>query len=323
MNKSVTIVIKVNHEKNSIIPPGFSARLFGRLGIRMFNRDSGADESQPDIQMPIVDHTVDPSEDRPGCFPWSPSPMVWHNSEDLAYKRTIDDYISAAINYGGPSDLDPAVRHAATLNYFSTDARLIENNYGCYQGLIDKQSDLSSEMATILDKAKNGYASQNELVSLIKDTPLVSIELAKLTHPFGQRSEHLNRMSGLVQAAIVDNGGTFYDENQEQNVGMKISHHEKHTSHFIVTSKSLVGEVDDVVIVKRCAFMVLAREDLHFDPDVIDRMQQMAAKTGSQKWHERVFGRSGAKEFIESAYAGNETQPDFMLPLSTVYYAYR
>lgn len=319
-------MVKVNYEKQSSKPPTLATRLRGRYAIDLFERRRHDDESQPEVEALTNTYDVEPCESRSGCFQWSPSPMLWHKGESLAYKQDIDTLISRAIEHGGPTDLDPAVRQAALLNYLSTDARLIQHNFECYQDLIDKQTDIPADLANILYKARDGFATQTELVSLIQGTQLVSIELAKLTHPFGQRAEHLDTMGQLIEAAVVENGGMLYDGEETQSPRIKISHHQKYTSHFIATSKVIVGEVDDVVIAKRTASMILARADLQFDPAVIKKMKQYASQDDPQKWYEQVFGRSGVKEFIEDVYNNKDTdteQPAFILPLSTVYYGYR
>lgn len=270
---------------------------------------------------PTFQKDLEPSSHEPGRFPWNPSPMLWHTGEAFAYKQTVDAYINDIISTAGPSDLDENVREAIRLNYFSTQMRLMQHNFEAHEHMMAKIEVVPDESVTILEKAKDGLASQDELMSLLVSIPFVSVELAKLTHPFGERAEYLPEMQSLVENAVVAHDGIILDPDDRDQPRVKINNHKSHNDHFIVTAREIVGQMNDVVIAKRMAYMVLADPKLGFDEHIAKKMRQENWNGDMDKWHMRVFKQTGVIEYMSEHI--QDENPAFMLPISTVYYGHR
>lgn len=263
----------------------------------------------------------EPSADYPGRSPWDPSPMSWYRGDDFAYKQSVDAFINGIIETAGPAELSTTARQAVMINFLGTQARLMQHNFEAYEDLTQRYDVTDERIAALLDQAHAGTASQTELLELIRDTPLVSVELAKLTHPYGVRSEYLEPMEDLVLTAIDETNGRIFNENERTEPRLKINHHQHHNDHFIATTRQVIGEVGDVQIAKRTANLILVEESLGFDADIAARMKRRLKEESDQQWHERVFVKSGVQDYLKDVEP--KDQPDWLLPISTVYYAFR
>lgn len=263
----------------------------------------------------------EPSDAYPDRSPWDPSPMDWYSGAGFEYKQRVEAFINKIIETSGPDYLPQVVRQAVLINFLGTQARLMQHNFEAYQDLLQRYDVTDERTANVLERARGGSATQSELVELIRDTPLVSLELAKLTHPYGVRNEYLEPMEELVLAAIDENGGVIYSDDERSAPRIKINHHQKHTDHFIVTSRHVIGEVGDALVAKRTAAVVLVDETLGFDADIASRMKKVVSGEPDEQWHNRVFKKSGVQEYLQAL--DQAEQPAWLQPISTVYYGYR
>lgn len=119
------------------------------------------------------------------------------------------------------------------------------------------------EALEVFNRAVIGYASPAELLFVQKLLGIPSIELASLTHPYGQRIELLKEMRPAVNEAIVLLGGRLVKGvpcTYEVKGGDNLEDPQQ-TQGIHMTRKTIFGYLDDgTEIVERSSFVVLVEQ---------------------------------------------------------------
>ncbi len=99
---------------------------------------------------------------------------------------------------------------AGYIEVLNTSRTLNREAHNTESFIYRKKTDLDglpSEALEVLDRAINGFASPAELLLIAELLGIPTIELASLTHPYGQRIEELKDMRSAINSAILLMGG--------------------------------------------------------------------------------------------------------------------
>jgi hypothetical protein len=128
-----------------------------------------------------------------------------------------------------------------------------------YRGKTDLDG-IPFEVLEVLDRALKGSASPAELLLIARVLEIPTIELASLTHPYGQRIEQLEPMRDAVGEAITLLGGRkIIDKAPEYEVKGSDNPHDPSSMEGIhMTRKRKVGILPDgTEIMERSSFVIL------------------------------------------------------------------
>ena len=275
-----------------------------------------------------IDHDVPTFDEMTDTEHWAfeASPLEWG---DVRYHFEFDGQIADLILTHAPEGIRDSVKNAILMNYMSSKARLIQNNNEAYLDMLSRsQGTFGSDQLEVLDKAKAGFASPNELFRLMKETDLVSLELAKLTHPYGIRMQHAPVMYERIADVLEEN---FEPEQlfPEEPTIIRFFPHDLATDHFIFTTKDIVASNDTLTVIERRAFALQIDEKLGFDSAIRAKIERLSSlinnkesKTGYKKWKKNTIVVSGLQKRIMHDLE-QDNLPDYILPVSTVFYTYR
>ncbi|MBC7459104.1 hypothetical protein H7200_00095 [Candidatus Saccharibacteria bacterium] len=170
------------------------------------------------------------------------------------------------------------------------------------------------ESLEVFERALRGYASPAELLFLSKMLGIPTIELASLTHPYGQRIELLKEMRPSVNNAIELMGGTLvrgiapeYEVKASDN-----PHNPQKMQGLHMTRKTLFGSLPGGTdIIERSSFVIL-----------LDRIPAETAKVirsvryeENPQWSKQVFKRAALDVVVPVLLADDEH--DKAVPVST------
>jgi len=147
---------------------------------------------------------------------WGATPLLLsHESsmQQLAVKGFISDLF---IKKNRPKYISNDVgEYIETLNMARTMQRESRNTASYLYRGVESFESLPLEVISVIDRALRGGASPAELLLVAEILEIPTIELASLTHPYGQRIGLLKEMRPAVNEAIVMMGGTLFDANDE------------------------------------------------------------------------------------------------------------
>lgn len=169
------------------------------------------------------------------------------------------------------------------------------------------------EALEVFNRAVKGFASPAELLFIQKLMGVPSIELASLTHPYGQRIEMLKEMRPAVNEAIVMMGGTLVRGVPPtfEVIASDNPHNPAAIEGIHMTRKTLFGHVDDTEIVERSSFVIL----LDQLPPERARAVRALPFENNKLWAEQVGQACGFAELAPLLLDNDEY--DKAIPVST------
>jgi len=237
----------------------------------------------------------------------------------MRYQNLVRNYVYRLVEERAPDEVSHNLRAIINLHLQSYSAVLMHSNYEAYETLLLSGSAHEPHIADILEKAKASLASPIELLTLNTQTDIRSVELKKLSHPFGLRSEYLDEMDSEVMDAVEKLGGEVFIDSQPDSE-INILPHQYDTDGFIVTARELMGKVDDVLIKKRRTFVVNV-DSPNFDSEVQRRVKEVDPTLPHPKWFEEVVNGTGLAEYVAASLAQPD-EPSGVYPLSTMIYSF-
>jgi hypothetical protein len=272
--------------------------------------------------LPSIDDTqplvMDPSEVSGNVHsPTDPSPITYPPLSEIHYQTQLTDYLHGLVRDQAPDHVSDKVKDIIGLHVDSNNAILMQSNYEAYQMLMMSASEIDEGIAEVIEKAKRSSATPEELLYLNLVTDLPSVELKKLTHPFGHRKEYLKPMDTDVANAIHELGGLIVDQDDDE---VKVIPHYFDTDAFIITTRQLFGTLEDLKIRKRKTYAIDINAPM-FDENIRKRIGEVNLNIPHNVWLDKVLKESGLMECILGALKSPESTP-YLYSLSTMIYSY-
>lgn len=201
------------------------------------------------------------TNDRGEPLSWGATPLIMSPDTKLqqdAVKDVIGDLFSAEHVTAGVSAR--MAEYIEDLNMARTVNRESHNTDSfIYRGKTNLDG-IPLEALEVFNRATKGFASPAELLFISKLLSIPTIELASLTHPYGQRIEQLGEMRAAVNEAIELMGGTLV-RGVRQDFEVKGSDNLRHPEAMEglhMTRKTLFGQLPDgTEIIERSSFVLL------------------------------------------------------------------
>ena len=249
--------------------------------------------------------------------PTDPSPITYPPIEEIPYQHSMDKYISGLISEAAPDEISDKLKGIIDLHLRSHSAVLMHSNYEAYMALMLTESAHDPFILEIIEKAKKSQASVSELLTLNLVTDLRSVELKKLSHPFGLRQEYSKDMDTEVADAIKELDGSLFEDPETV---VSVLPHQYDTTGFIVTSRDYIGNVGEVIIRKRRTYVVNV-DSPEFNPEIRRQIKKVDNSLPHDKWFQQVKDVTGLQGYVNSSVINGKEDPS-MLPLSTMIYSY-
>lgn len=276
--------------------------------------------TRPDEQSPLtlVDPSLSPESQH---SPTDPSPITYMPLSERIYHTDATNFLYELISAGAPPDVSDSLKAMIELHLVSNEAVLMNTNYMAFQMLMMSEDELAPEIMSIIERAKKSMASPSELILLNLETNMPSVELKKLTHPYGHRSEHLEQMDDDVARAIGHHGGCYYPTlDIDTDLEVKILPRQNDPEGFIVTTRERVGTVRELHIRKRKTFAVNVMSP-EFDARIRSKIKAIDSHLPRDEWIQKVVTSTGLREYVDAALLSPYESP-YLYGLSTMIYSY-
>jgi hypothetical protein len=206
------------------------------------------------------------------------------NQQDVLANRQI---LLGLIRIGFPSFISQYVQKTFNARFW---ARLAANDENFSTRLLHENLDeVDLRLRPMIDRGRIGKASPAELMLIRDQLGIRSLEVACLTHPYGDNiKEQLPQMRESVRAAVEVLGGTFDETPQPRYAVKEVLRDEAGKPvAVLMTRKRDVGVVpngtdDSTAIVReRSSFIVRIDDEsrfkqLHYDENIIDTFANIA-----------------------------------------------
>ncbi|RWZ78706.1 MAG: hypothetical protein EOT05_03080 [Candidatus Microsaccharimonas sossegonensis] len=192
---------------------------------------------------------------------WGTTPLV-NTPEVVLQQNDVKSQIAALFENGNiPRYVSKNLaEYIAVLNMSRTYNRENHNrNSYAYRGKTDLDG-VPLEAQEVINRALMGFASPAELLLIARNLEIPTIELASLTHPYGQRIEMLEPMRAAVNDAVdIFGGQRVIDQMPVYTVKGSDNPHDPTIMEGIhTTRKRIIGVLPDTTeLMERSSFVLL------------------------------------------------------------------
>ncbi|MDN5275820.1 MAG: hypothetical protein JWN33_469 [Candidatus Saccharibacteria bacterium] len=273
---------------------------------------------------------LNPRYEKPRPLTWAASPLQLIGRPDITEQQhQVFDALLERTASDVPFDVPKNIQDFMAVNFMTRFHERSMKNVESHDSRLKKDiSDIPLDQLGVYERALNGNASPSELLWVRRTFGMRSIELSKLTHPYGKMIDLLVPMREAVTSAVLENGGKVYEPTETQKLKLlrgemvPPSDTNEATKYAAVamTRKRLVGEVDDDTrIYERSSFIIRVDEATHLDPEITDALNYLQLSNNSNLIQDFLtIPYISSKVF---AFLDNNNF-DVAIPLSTTVYAY-
>lgn len=260
---------------------------------------------------------------------WGATPLTTVGRPDVASMQLrVFDALIDRTEKSAPIDVPEELRQFVLHSFMNRFHGRAQHNQISYNERLKQDfSGLDPVVVKMHERAITGQATPAELLVVRREFGLRSIELARLTHPYGERIEQLDRMRHAVDYGILANGGIVFESEEDQDVKYKIrslsrdAETPEEIKHgFLMTRRRRIGvEGDDTHIHERSSFVVRMDEAGGLDENLVNEMRKVKL-TKDETWIKDMSAAVKLEEVIAALL--KEDNFHTIIPLSTTVYAY-
>ncbi|MFI5212486.1 MAG: hypothetical protein ACHQTE_00815 [Candidatus Saccharimonadales bacterium] len=261
---------------------------------------------------------------------WGATPLVTVGRPQTArmQARVFNELCRRTIN-SAPPDVSHLLQQYvlnSIMNRFHE--RALRNHESYFERLKQDDEDVKPEYSEMFERAKAGLATPEELLIVRDIYGMRSIELARLTHPYGQRIDQLERMRSAVAHGIERSAGIVYTSDEDMDVKYKLrtlsrdadAPEEILQEGFLMTRRRKFGlHGDDTFIHERSSFIVRTDAASGLNPDLISEMRHVNL-SDEDTWMQDLSVAGKLDQVIPPLLASNNFKS--IIPVSTTIYAY-
>ena len=180
-----------------------------------------------------------------------------------------------------------------------------------------------SAQAAVID-AVFGVSNPNDLIKTRETLDMPSIELARLTHPYGRHMKTLGDMRQAVDFAIENNGGRIIEDDSMTTYGVDGGHIRDNGENieigFLMKRKRVRGILlDGTVAIERSTFVLRADKESPLDQDIARQFRNIKIDKNPD-WEKQVMAVITANNLLPDLL--NNNRFEIAIPLSTTTYAF-
>ncbi len=273
-----------------------------------------------------------------GHLTWGNTPFYSSPEQYEVYKKLTERIITSA-----PEGTPDVIQDYVLMHFMSRFYKRQDRNSNSYDDRLNYYSALSEISSSTLDVALAGDCARPiDLLVLRDELGMPSIELARLTHPYGKDMDELPEMKAAVGYAVETLGGEICLGDECTTYSVDGAHVRNMSSGnaeagFLVKRKKLVGTLPDgTIIIERSSYFLRIDNKSRLDQIIAQSMRNVVTQTmsGGIVENMRVLNVYETKDWqAQLAEFGNlnELMPfllkdgefkDVAIPLSTTIYAY-
>ncbi len=254
---------------------------------------------------------------------WAPTP---YGIDRLTAKkqRHVADQLQARSSRHIPPHLPPHIAKLVQLHVIARfHERAADNNMSRDTRLKKDFNDVSPELLRYYHRGERGIATPYQLLKVRQAFGFRSIELARLTHPFGRRIEELVPMRRAVNIGLVALNAHFLQDQPTYHVingDQGVSVNPFIQDGLLMTRERRIADFHDGTQVKeRSSFILRIDAESGFDHTIARKIRTIDT-SNNKKWLQEV---ETITDFGTIAHNLLETNNfDAAIPLSTTTYAY-
>ena len=266
----------------------------------------------------------DPRQELQGYrLTWGATPLNFDgfNNNQMVVYNALTRRIQKSAPESTPDNVKEFMLQHFRSRFFERQNRNAESFNHRYPLVID---DLDGQYGEILGAAINATSNPNDLIKLREKLNMPSIELARLTHPYGMHMETLDEMRIAVDFAIENNGGRLIENDSMTTFGVDGSHIRNKGENielgFLMKRKRVRGVLPDgTVIIERSTFVLRVDDESLLSQDIAKQFRSIKIDKNPD-WNKQVMEIIAAHNLIPGLLDDN--QFDIAIPLSTTTYAY-
>lgn len=212
-------------------------------------------------------------------LPWGATPFNSRDERIAKYQKGMVR-LERQMLKGKPSCVYGDMEDYVETMFLARDAnRTTNNSYSISDMLYGELLETNSEVQDMYERASLGKASPLELLNVFESLGMGSIELAKLTHLYGYRLEHLEPMRQAIKDMIIEKNGVAFDDLQEElrviAFDRSVTASAMAKSAFTIKRKRLVGLVGETRIYERTSFIIRIDEISDFNPELAKKIRSI------------------------------------------------
>lgn len=284
----------------------------------MRNKDTYPTSSTPEHKEGIRHH-----------LEWGATPLTAIGRPDVSVMQArVFDELESRTTKSTPADV-PKVLQDFVLHSFMNrfHERALHNQISYSERLKTDFDGIDRRMLEMHERAVTGNADPAELLAVRREFGLRSIELARLTHPYGERIEQLDRMRHAVEYGILANDGIVFTSEEDQDVKYKIRSLSRDIEApnemnygFLMTRRRKIGiEGNDTHVQERSSFVVRTDEAGGLDPVLVKELKKIKLSQ-DETWLNDISAAIQLEQIIPVLLKDDNFQT--IIPLSTTVYAY-
>jgi len=252
---------------------------------------------------------------------WEPTPGNQRHPNVGSMQDAALQQAQTILELYRPSHLSNELFKFVELFYYSREAnRNVKNidSYRCSQIPLEEIGK-DSVLSCIHEEAMAGRASVHDLLYYMHQVGMPSIELAKLTHIYGHRLEHLPAMRSEIVRAIVDHGGAVTQDKEvfeiiDSDRSITMTSTPKHG--IAMKRKRRIGIVKDIVVLERLSFIVRIDDESKLSGDITSAIKKTEVKSDESR---QSLLHSGLEDEVKLLLKNDDLET--IIPLSTTTYA--
>lgn len=222
--------------------------------------------------------------------PWESTPISEQEWEVQEHQRAVDTMTYEMLQGGSYPHLTQQLEDYVSLIYFSREANRKTKNVQSYRNSLplgpEGELNLPGDIITMNHRMIAGRAAPNEIRQVRKARKMGSAELAKLTHIYGYRLEHIDAMRADVLGEVEASGGVIHKNPVEEYsiiaADNAITHVNKLSFALTMTRVRHLATIGDAKDIERSSFIVLLNNQSRLDPDLIEKLKSVEIQGGPE-----------------------------------------
>jgi len=233
----------------------------------------------------------EPSDSRSEDYrPWEATPISEHVSEVSTHQRAVEAMTFEMLKGGSYPYLTPQLEDYVSLIYFSREANRKTKNAQSYHNIALSDDELFAAVTGddrydvwhAQERMLQGRAKPDEIRSIREHRMMASAELAKLTHMYGYRLEHIEPMRAEALQGVEALGGVVFDTPTEEYSIIAADNSITRSNHLTfgltMTRVRHLATIGTTEVKERSSFIVVLNNQTRLDSELIKNLKSVEVR---------------------------------------------
>lgn len=254
---------------------------------------------------------------------WAPTP--YGDSRKVArHQRQVARQLQRRAERHTPDYLPSPIIEHVEMNIMARFYQRAADSHNGRDARLKKDFEgVDSDIARYYRKGEKGHATPYQLLRVRSEFGFRSIELARLTHPYGRHIEKLEPMRRAVMVGLKALNAHFFDENELELHALVgdngLTYSPAIQNSLLMTRERRLAQLDDHTQIKeRSSFILRIDAASDFDQELADKIR--STNVASPTWERRVMAVGQLNEVVPPLLTENNFAT--AVPISTTIYAY-